>query len=477
MKRKIMLCLLSLLLVTTVPFAAAAKTSEKEDKGPVGRPSVYEVPISTPRPNVTPLATPSPSPTPSPTLSPTAPNVGGIPSPTPTVPPATVNPTTTPAATATPSATPAPIIAPVSPSPEATPTPTEGALNIQCGGDNGAMQGFTIDISGYTQDGKQYSREFRSNEEGLISINLPTGSYTAGPKVATSANQGYDLPDEQKFSIAAGESIYLSFNFIANQRNLQLTVVDDDGTPMQNVTIGIFPVEEDEELAEEVPIKDTTDVSQEIESYNQAVADAEYQADPYNRSNAITTGKTDVDGMVLLEEVPVTDVVAVAIDVPDGYTMEQIPTAIPAGLDTDFEILCEYLKVDVEIVNDKTGLPLVDAEAVLRTSKGVELANWLTEGRPHRLIRIPAAEYELELSYEGQTETLHFEVTNDTTTQVVDLQTYLTGSVTPEEPEKDYAFLGLAIFASLVAIVSLGVLGYFGMKRWKENRMRSGGYQ
>lgn len=148
MKRKIMLCLLSLLLVTTVPFAAAAKTSEKEDKGPVGRPSVYEVPISTPRPNVTPLATPSPSPTPSPTLSPTAPNVGGIPSPTPTVPPATVNPTTTPAATATPSATPAPIIAPVSPSPEATPTPTEGALNIQCGGDNGAMQGFTIDISG-----------------------------------------------------------------------------------------------------------------------------------------------------------------------------------------------------------------------------------------------------------------------------------------------------------------------------------------
>lgn len=469
--KRITILLLSLLLVITVPMAAAARTNEKEDEGPVGKPSVYQVPISTPRPAVTPLAVPSPTPTPTP--SPVAPTVNSISTPTPTAPSATPAP----AATAAPSATPAPITAPVSPSPEATPTPTEGALNIQCGGDNGAVQGFTIDITGFTQNGRQYSREFRSNEEGLISINLPTGSYTAGPKVASSANQGYDLPDEQKFSIAAGESIYLSFDFVANQRNLQLTVVDDDGTPLQDVTVGIFPVREAEELAEEVPIKDTTDVSQEIESYTQAVADAEYQADPYNRSNAITTGKTNAEGMVLLEEVPVTDVVAVAIDVPDGYTMEQIPTAIPAGLDTEFEVLCEYLKVDVELVNDQTGLPLVDAEAVLRTSKGVELANWLTEGRPHRLIRIPAAEYELDLSYDGQTETLRFEVTNDTTTQVVDLQTYLTGSVTPEEPEKDYTFLGLAIFASVVAIVCLGILGYFALKRWKENRMRSGGYQ
>ena len=466
--KRITILLLSLLLVL---MAAAAKTNEKADEGPVGKPSVYQVPISTPRPAVTPLAVPSPTPTPTP--SPVAPTVNSISTPTPTAPSATPAP----AATAAPSATPAPITAPVSPSPEATPTPTEGALNIQCGGDNGAVQGFTIDITGFTQNGRQYSREFRSNEEGLISINLPTGSYTAGPKVASSANQGYDLPDEQKFSIAAGESIYLSFDFVANQRNLQLTVVDDDGTPLQDVTVCIFPVREAEELAEEVPIKDTTDVSQEIESYTQAVADAEYQADPYNRSNAITTGKTNAEGMVLLEEVPVTDVVAVAIDVPDGYTMEQIPTAIPAGLDTEFEVLCEYLKVDVELVNDQTGLPLVDAEAVLRTSKGVELANWLTEGRPHRLIRIPAAEYELDLSYDGQTETLRFEVTNDTTTQVVDLQTYLTGSVTPEEPEKDYTFLGLAIFASVVAIVCLGILGYFALKRWKENRMRSEGYQ
>lgn len=469
--KRITILLLSLLLVLIVPMAAAAKTNEKADEGPVGKPSVYQVPISTPRPAVTPLVVPSPTPTPTP--SPVAPTVNSISTPTPTAPSATPAP----AVTAAPSATPAPITAPVSPSPEATPTPTEGALNIQCGGDNGAVQGFTIDITGFTQNGRQYSREFRSNEEGLISINLPTGSYTAGPKVASSANQGYDLPDEQKFSIAAGESIYLSFDFVANQRNLQLTVVDDDGTPLQDVTVCIFPVREAEELAEEVPIKDTTDVSQEIESYTQAVADAEYQADPYNRSNAITTGKTNAEGMVLLEEVPVTDVVAVAIDVPDGYTMEQIPTAIPAGLDTEFEVLCEYLKVDVELVNDQTGLPLVDAEAVLRTSKGVELANWLTEGRPHRLIRIPAAEYELDLSYDGQTETLRFEVTNDTTTQVVDLQTYLTGSVTPEEPEKDYTFLGLAIFASVVAIVCLGILGYFALKRWKENRMRSGGYQ
>ena len=29
-----------------------------------------------------------------------------------------------------------------------------------------------------------------------------------------------------------------------------------------------------------------------------------------------------------------------------------------------------------------------------------ELANWLTEGRPHRLIRVPAGEYTLDLQQE-----------------------------------------------------------------------------
>lgn len=89
MKRKILLCLLSLLLVITVPMAAAARTSEKEDEGPVGRPSVYQVPIETPKPDVTPLAVPSPSPSPSPTPSPVTPNVGTISTPAPTVPPST----------------------------------------------------------------------------------------------------------------------------------------------------------------------------------------------------------------------------------------------------------------------------------------------------------------------------------------------------------------------------------------------------
>lgn len=53
MKRKIVLCLLSLLLVVTVPLAATA--SSVDEQGPIGKPNVSGVPIVTPKPQVTPI--------------------------------------------------------------------------------------------------------------------------------------------------------------------------------------------------------------------------------------------------------------------------------------------------------------------------------------------------------------------------------------------------------------------------------------
>ena len=474
MKRKTVLTLLSLLLAITVPLAAAAKTTEE---GPVGRPSVTEVPVVTPRPKVTPFPKATPTPTPAPTATPSQP-----------ISPNTGNGTTSPQVTSRPSAVPNPINTPVpgttaqtTPTPAATlsPAPTEGTLTLVAEADNGVKEGFTISVTGTSQDGNAYSRDYRTDETGHVVLSIPPGSYTAAPKEGSHVNQGYAIPDGQQFSITAGESIYLTFYFTATQRNLSLTVVDDDDTPLENVTIGIYAVEDLEEkpVEEEVPIKDTTDVTQKIEESSQAAAEEERRQNPYDRSNALALGKTDVEGKVTIEEVPVTDLVAVAIDVPTGYSLEMVPTDIPSGLDTEFEVLCEYLKVDLEIINESTGIPVVDAEAVLYDKNGEELANWLTEGRPHRLIRVPVGEYSLDIHYEDQTDTIALNVTNDTTLQDMELTTFIQGAAVPEETQEGTNVNWAGILIGIVVVAALCVAGVFGFRWFREYRKRSGGYQ
>ncbi len=474
MKRKTVLTLLSLLLAITVPLAAAAKTTEE---GPVGRPSVTEVPVVTPRPKVTPFPKATPTPTPPPTAAPsqpTSPNTG--------------NGTTSPQVSSSPSAVPNPINTPVpgttaettaTPAATPSPAPTEGTLTLVAEADNGVKEGFTISVTGTSQDGNEYSRDYRTDETGQVVLSIPPGSYTAAPKEGSHVNQGYAIPDGQQFSITAGESIYLTFYFTATQRNVTLTVVDDDDTPLENVTIGIYAVEDLEEkpVEEEVPIKDTTDITQKIEESSQAAMEEERRQNPYDRRNALALGKTDIEGKVTIEEVPVTDLVAVAIDVPTGYTLEMVPTDIPSGLDTEFEVLCEYLKVDLEIVNESTGIPVVDAEAVLYDADGEELANWLTEGRPHRLIRVPVGEYSLDIHYEDQTDTIALTMANDTTLQDMELTTFIQGSAVPEETPEDPNMNWAGILIGVVVVAALCVAGVFGFRWFREYRKRSGGYQ
>ena len=350
---------------------------------------------------------------------------------------------------------------------------------MACEADNGVKEGFQISVTGTTQDGTEYSRDYRTDETGQVVIEMPPGSYTAAPKEGSHVNQGYELPGDQKFAITAGESVYLTFYFTANRRNLALTVVDDDGTPLEDVTIGIYAAEnlEEKPVEEEVPVKDTTDVTQKIEESSQAAIEEERRQNPYDRSNAIALGKTDVEGKATIEEVPVTDLVAVAIDVPTGYTMEMVPTEIPGGLDTGFELVCEYLKVDLEIVNETTGIPVVDAEAVLYDENGEELANWLTEGRPHRLIRVPVGEYSLDIHYGDQTDTISLQVSNNTTLQDVELPTFIQGSVAPEEPSQGPSINWGMIVLVFVVVAALCVAGVFGFRWFREYRKRSGGYQ
>ena len=119
----------------------------------------------------------------------------------------------------------------------------------------------------------------------------------------------------------------------------------------------------------------------------------------------------------------------------------------------------------------------MDAEAVLYDENGEELANWLTEGRPHRLIRVPVGEYSLDIHYGDQTDTVSLQVSNNTTLQDVELPTFIQGSVAPEEPSQGPSINWGMIVLVFVVVAALCVAGVFGFRWFREYRKRSGGYQ
>ena len=413
---------------------------------------------------------PTPTPTPTPTPKPDKPVI--TPTPTPVYPPNGGGGTVT-KPQATPTPTPAPITTPApTKEPTATPAPTTGQLTVQVSADNDVKEGFLLEIAGTTSAGNSMNRQYRTDENGQVNCSLSPGNYTVTP-VESNTNKGYELPKGQTVTIRAGESASLTFTFVATLRDLAITVVDDDGIPLEGVTVGISSVESKTILPEE-PVQSTTDVSAEMEEYAKEQEEAERQANPYDKKNALMTAKSNEKGVVHISDMPVTELQAVAIGVPDGYTMEKVPAQIPEGLGAEFEILCEYIKVDLNVINDKSGGPVVDAEAVLYNASGEELANWLTDGKPHRLIRVPEGDYSLELRYKDQTQKLGYSVTSEQTLQEIDIETFLEGS----KPQARVVASSspLVIVLLIISGIALAGLAVVGIIWFRKYRRRGGGY-
>lgn len=405
-----------------------------------------------------------PDPTPTPPI-----NQGGtvVTKPTPTATP-TPKVTLTPAPTATPKAT-------LTPKPTAVPSPTpipDGQLTIACTSDK-LGQAFSFEVSGIRAEGGKYSKDFKTGTDGKVVTALPAGNYTVTPKSA----KGFELPEPQAIELAGSGSAYLTFNFVANQRDLTLTVVDDDGQPVHGVTVGLFepgevPMPEVKKKAE----SESTDITETLAQLKDQKAADEKRADPYTKANALYVGKTGEDGTALIQNVPVAEFVAVPIDTPDGYSAEKIATEIPAGLGSKFTVNCRYVSVDLSVWSSDTDSPVVDANLAL-LSDGEELANWTSERTPHRLIRVPQGEYALKITQDGQSDTVHFEVGKDESLQEVQVETYLPGEVTENDQRelslKDFEHLLPFAAAGLVLLAGL-VIGLF---IYRDSRKRFGGHR
>ena len=404
---------------------------------------------------------PDPTPVPAPPV-----NQGGT-SNNVTKPKPTPKATPTPAPTATPKAT-------STPKPTAVPTPTsipDGQLTIACTSDK-TGQAFSFEVSGTKAKGGKFSKNFKTGADGKIVTAIPAGKYTVTPKSV----KGFELPQPQAIELAGSGSAYLTFSFIANQRDLTLTVLDDDSQPVPGVTVGIFEPGEDPlpEVKKETE-SGSTDISETLAQLKDQKAADEKCADPYTKANVLYVGKTGEDGTALIQNVPVAAFVAVPIELPDGYSMEKIATDIPSGLESKFMVACKYVAVDLSVWSTATDSAVLGASLALLGEDNTELAKWTSEGTAHRLIRVPKGEYALKITQDGQSDTVRFEVSNEESLQKIQVKTYLPGEVSEDEPQgftlKDYENILPFAAAGMVLLVGL-IIGIF---IYRDSRKRSGG--
>lgn len=393
----------------------------------------------------------------------------------------TVLPKPTPTTGPTPKATPAPVPT-AKPKPVPTPVPTaapspaplpDGQLTIACTSDK-TGQAFSFEVSGTKAEGGKFSKVFKTGTDGKIITEIPAGKYTVTPE----STKGFDLPEPQTVELTGSGSAYLTFHFVANQRDLTLTVMDNDGKPVSGVTVGLFePGEAPLPEAKKNTDSGSTDISETLAQIKEQKAADEKRADPYTKANAIYVGRTGEDGTALIQNVPVTAFVAVPIELPDGYSNERIATEIPAGLGSKFIVACHYVAVDLSVWSTSTDSPVVAAGLVLLGKDHTELAKWTAGDAAHRMIRVPKGEYALTISQDGQSDTVSFEVGREESLQEIQLETYLPGKVSEGKKQgftlKDYERILPFAAAGMVLLAGLAI----GLFIYRDSRKRAGGHR
>lgn len=360
----------------------------------------------------------------------------------------------------TPTPSPTPSVNPI-----ATPAPTVAPkenLIITVTSDDNQKSGFVFDIAGYTTEGAAYSRSYETDGKGSVSVVMPAGVYTVTP--SKSQNTGYSQPDAQTVQITAANSAELSFAFEKTERDLLLTVIDDDGIPVEGVTVGVFTADmliyagavQDEDSGR-------IDISQAIMSNEEKEAYDELMENPYEQKNAITTGKTDKNGQITVKRMTNDKLLIVPLSTPDGYSEQLSITEIPQGLDTDFTVPVEYTKINFAVYNEKTGEVPYDTLAVLFDDDKKELARFTVDGETHTMIRVPDGYYTLHLEYDGVSDDLEdFEITKSRTVYDINVTTSLTGSVQEVMVSTGHGDTVIIILLTVVAVIAAGALVYLG---------------
>lgn len=368
------------------------------------------------------------------------------------------------------------------PKPSSSPATKDGKLTIIATTDSGQASGFLFDIIGLKADGATFNQSYKTDAAGEVTCTLPDGSYTVGLKENSSANQGVAIPEPQNVTITGGNATFLAFSLTVTERELVVTVVDDDGIPLEDVTVGIFdPMAEEAEPAEAQSTRATesnaTDVSRELTLREKEAEEEKRKANPYDKKNALDTDTSDEEGIATFPAMPTTDLLAVVLEAPEGYAVTGEAVPISEGWDGEFKMLCQYVQVEISVTGEATGEPVLGATATLTDSDGQKVVSWEIERKSHRLIRVPAGQYGLLVAYGEEEDNFNLEVNNTDAEQTASLVSHLTGTVTVEVPdEKPGIDTQQIVLISLCVVVGVALIAV-GIILWRKRRKRSGGYQ
>ncbi len=373
--------------------------------------------------------------------------------------------------TAAPVSTPAPSVNHIT-----TPNPADlQNLTIACTSNTDRREGFVFEVTGAGADSAAFQKEYKTDSQGLIRANVPAGLYTIAPKDCLS-NKGFALPEPQTAQVAAAGNAYFSFSFLSSERDLTLTVVDNEGLPLEGVLVGIFdPALLEEAPPDARPDSHAVDISQEISEIQEQEAFEALLANPFEKKNALRTAYTDSEGRAVIKSAPTTALLAVPMDTPQGYTMEAEATELPEGTGTEFSVLCEYIEVFLSILNSGTGQPVMGVEAQLLDSAGKELAAWVTDGEAKPFIRVPAGVYSLRLAFDGMEITESYTVERVPTKQEIEIKTPIRGIVPEEDIPEDTPWYHTTWAVCAYILLGGAALGTGGYYLYSWIRKRRGG--
>lgn len=371
-------------------------------------------------------------------------------------------------ATATSTPTPTPTL---STAPTAAPS-TEGSVTVYASCNDKPLRNIMFELIGRTTAGTGVDKTYRTDDQGFITIDkVPEGTYTL-IVLETEETEIYDIPYDQRVSVAPGASSYVSVDFSLLTNDIAGIVTDKDGTPLPNVTVGLYSVEyriEQENLSGNVKSKNEVD----------DISGRTY----YNAANATALAITDEHGEFNFSWVEIGEYELMPL-VSGGYFPPDKPAScIVTKDDADLaEIIIDCTCVSVSYLG-KNGGQLTGRTVTIDDQEGT---TWVTSEDPMVLKGLIPGTYTLTVQSEEGKESIDsfsFTVEETTELQEVIIKTSATEGETnvpekePESTPADQPERSLLIIPIVIAgIVLAAGLGFLVWYR-KKHKPEKGGLQ
>lgn len=322
--------------------------------------------------------------------------------------------------------TPSPLPTPM-PTPAPTAAPAQyGTLSAYAVCKEKPLSGITMELIGRTSTGTGVDKTYLTDEQGMIYIDkVPDGEYTL-QVIENEATAIYSIPYDEKVTVGAGADSSVKMEFSLLTRTVSGTVMDMDGEPLSNITVGLYSVA-DRTAQEDLSGKIKSEEEQED------ISGRTY----YNAANTSDLAVTDEDGKFSFSSVEIGEYELMPL-VTGGYFApeEAVSCSVTNETDPDVELRVESTRTSITYLG-KHGGKLVGRTVTLNDAART---TWVTSKEPMVLKGLVPGEYTLTVQNEEGKEEIEdysFTVSESSEEQVLNIETSATtGETDMKEPEE-----------------------------------------